>query len=62
MMYIIKEVNYGINTSKKIQEVPITCSDKLNRNGIKTMKVEKEMVTNVKEEDEVYIPIVKDIC
>ena len=43
-------------------EVAITCSDKLNGNGVKTMKEEKEIVTNVKEEDEVYVPIVKDLC
>ena len=48
--------------SKNNPEVAITCSNKVNGNGIETMKVEKKMVTNVKEEDEVHIPIVKDHC
>ena len=43
-------------------EVAITCSDKLNGNGVKTIKEEKKIVTNVKEEVEVYVSIVKDIC
>ena len=34
-------------------EDAITCSDKLNENGVKTMKEESENVTNVKEDDEV---------
>ena len=67
--YIIDVVNHGLDTSKKIKEVAvdlrevaITCSNKLNRNWIKTIKLEMEMVTNVKEEDEVYVPIVQDLC
>ena len=44
----------------KVEEVAITCSDKLNENGAKTMVKEKEIVTNVKEVGEVYIPIVKN--
>ena len=47
---------------KSNPEVAITYSNKLNEDGVKTMKAEKENVTNVKEEDEVYVPIVKDLC
>ena len=43
----------------KVEEVTITCSDKLNKNGAKTIVKENEIVTNVKEVDEVYIPIVE---
>ena len=60
-MYIIKVVNNSLDMSKNNPEITITCSDKVNGNGIETMKIDKEMVTNVKEEDEVYIPIVKDL-
>ena len=62
-------VNHSLDTSKNnpevtldLKEVTITCSDKVNGNGIETMKVWKKMVTNIKEEDEVYVPIVKDQC
>ena len=52
-----------VSTHEKLNpEVVITCSNKLNRNDIKSMEVKKETVTNIKEEDEVYIPIVKDLC
>ena len=45
---------------ENIPEVSIISSDELNENGVKTMKEESENVTNGKEDDEVYIPIVKD--
>ena len=41
-------------------KVATTCSDKLNENGIETMERKSEMVTNVKEYDEVHIPIVRN--
>ena len=61
-MYIISVVIHSLVMSKKVPESAVTCSEELNWNGIETMKVEKEMVTNVKEEDKVYIPIGKDLC
>ena len=57
-----QEVNHSLDMYKINPEVAITCNNKLNGNGVKTMKAEKENVTNVKEEDEVYVPIVKDLC
>ena len=59
--YIIRKINHSLDTeTAKVEEVTITCSDKLNENGAKTMVKEKEIVTNVKEDGEVYIPIVKN--
>ena len=52
-IYIICVVIHSLDTSKKVPEITITCSDKLNENGVKTMKVEKEIVTNVKDENQV---------
>ena len=43
---------HSLNTSKKVPEIAITYNDKLNRNGIETMEMERKM-TNVKEEDKV---------
>ena len=37
-------------THENNPEVTIACSDKLNEDGVKTVKAEKENVTNVKEE------------
>ena len=56
-----QKVIHSLDTSKKVPEITITYSDKFNRNGIETKKVEKEMVINVKEEDEVYLPIFKNL-
>ena len=72
--YIIRENIHSIDTwelkleevasveavASSVGEVAITCSDNLNENGIKTMKGKSEMVTNVKEFDEAYIPIVRN--
>ena len=55
-----QEFIHSPDMCKKVPEITITCSDKLNENGVKTKKVKKENVTNIKEEDEVYVPIVKD--
>jgi len=49
-----------VSTHVNNPEDNITCSDKLNENDVKTMKEESENVTNVKDNDEVYTPIVKD--
>ena len=49
-----------VSTLENIPEVAITCSNELNENGVKTMKEESENVTNVKEDDEVYVTISKD--
>ena len=55
------KINHSLDTeTAKVEEVAITCSDKLNKDGAKTMVKEKEIVTNVKEVGEVYIPIVKN--
>ena len=40
-MYIIRVINHNLDTSKNIQEVAITCSYNLNRNGIKTIKMKE---------------------
>ena len=40
--------------------VAITCSNKLNEYGVKTMKENKEMVTKVKGKEEAYVPIVRN--
>ena len=66
--YIIRKINHSLDTETAkveevasiIEEVTITCSDKLNKNGAKTMVKGKEIATNVKEVGEVYIPIVKN--
>ena len=59
--YIIRENIHSLDTWKaKVEEVTITCSNNLNENGAKTMEGETEMVTNVMEIDEVYIPIVRN--
>ena len=72
--YIIRRDIHSINTWEAkleevtsveadtlvVGEVTITSSNKLNENGIKTMERESEMVTNVKEFDEAYIPIVRN--
>ena len=55
-MYIIRVIP-TVSTLENNSEDAITCSDKLNENGVKTMK---EVSENVKEDDEVYVPIVKD--
>ena len=49
-----------LRQAKLVEQVAVTYSDKLNENGAKTMEDQKEIVTNVKEDDEVYIPIVKN--
>ena len=67
-MYIIIKINHSLYTetakveevASTIEEVAITCSDKLNENGAKTMVKEKEILTNVKKDGEGYIPIVKN--
>jgi len=59
--YIIRKINHSLNTeTAKVEEVAITCSNRLNENGAKTMEDQKEIVTNVQEDDEVYVPIVKN--
>ena len=72
--YIIRRGIHSINTWEAkledvtsveadtlvVGEVAITCSNKLNENGIKTMETKSEMVTNVKEYDEAHIPIVRN--
>ena len=60
-MYIISVIP-TVSTLENNPEDAITCSNKLNENSVKTMKEESENVTNVKEEDEVYVTIVKDLC
>ena len=47
-----QDVNHSLDTNKNNPEVAITCSNKVNRNAIETMEMERK-VTNVKEEDEV---------
>ena len=49
-----------LEEAKDVAELTITCSDKVKENGIKTMEKIKEMVTKVKEDDEAYIPIVRN--
>ena len=55
-MYIISVVIHSLVMSKKVPESAVTCSEELNWNGIETMKVEKEMVINVKDQFQVAPP------
>ena len=49
-----------LRQAKVVEEVAITGINKLKENGAKTMEDQKKIVINIQEDDEVYIPIVKN--
>ena len=60
MVSIYYQEEYLDTWKAKVEEVAITCSNNLNENGIETMKEIKEIMTNIKEDDKAYIPIVRN--